>query len=272
MSTRIPTSIFQTWKTSDVAAWSRSMRGWVKSWQELNAEHVHRLFDDSACFEHIAERFPHLLDVYCGLRPVERADLWRYLVVLERGGIYSDVDTVCRLPIETWLVNDDELVVALEWDLLDRYPEWRPRKRLRSGGAYDPSCAWRDHPVMIANWTFAARAGHPVLRDVVERVATNARDPYFVLEDPAWTTKKTGPGVLTDAIVDYLQARGTSLVEVAYSLRVVSEVRVGGVRILNRHAFRREHVLHVGMSSWNPDARAPWTRIATGVRTALSWF
>ena len=248
------------------------MRGWVRSWKELNADFEHQLFDDAACFEHIAQRFPHLLDVYCGLRPVERADLWRYLVVLERGGVYSDIDTVCRAPIETWSGAADELVVGLEWDLLDRYPEWRPRKRLRSGGAYDPTCAWRDHPVMISNWTFAARAGHPVLCDVVARVATNARDPYFVLEDPAWTIKKTGPGAFTDAVSDYLQARGTSLSEVARDLRVSSEMRVGQVRILNLRAFRREHVLHVGMSSWNSEARAPWTRIATGVRTALSWF
>jgi hypothetical protein len=78
--------------------------------------------------------------------------------------------------------------------------------------------------------------------------------------------------VLTDAVADYLHACGTTLSEVARDLRVSSEMRVGQIRILNLRAFRREHVLHVGMSSWNPEAHSPWTRIATGVRTALSWF
>ena len=35
-------------------------------------------------------------------RPALKADLARYLIVHTFGGVYSDVDTLCLRPIDTW--------------------------------------------------------------------------------------------------------------------------------------------------------------------------
>jgi mannosyltransferase OCH1-like enzyme len=43
------------------------------------------------------------LQVYKDLpKAVERADFFRYLVILRHGGMYADSDVECMMPIEQW--------------------------------------------------------------------------------------------------------------------------------------------------------------------------
>eukprot|EP00041_Stephanoeca_diplocostata_P010169 m.161673 g.161673 ORF g.161673 m.161673 type:complete len:96 (+) comp18052_c0_seq3:1065-1352(+) len=37
------------------------------------------------------------------LLPVEKADIFRYIIVYERGGIYADTDVTCKSPFSNWL-------------------------------------------------------------------------------------------------------------------------------------------------------------------------
>jgi mannosyltransferase OCH1-like enzyme len=264
----IPRVVYQTWRTKDGAAWTPRERRWVRSWRDRSGLR-HEMHDDDDCLALVREHFPEQLDTYRSLRRVEKADLWRYLVLYLRGGVYSDFDTVCRTPVDAWLRTDDEVVVGLMSDFLDEYPDWRPQRFLRSGGAYNPGCPWRDNPAVFTNWTIAARPRHPLLADVIRRVAINALDPYFRDEDPSWTVKKTGPGVLTDALSDHLAAHGASTSEIARRLRRAREVRVGGVRLLDYAAFHTRYVVHLGMRSWAPDRRGlDW--VLHHVRMALT--
>jgi mannosyltransferase OCH1-like enzyme len=45
---------------------------------------------------------------------VERADFFRYMVVLKHGGAYADIDTECRVPLDTYLRATDTMVVGWE--------------------------------------------------------------------------------------------------------------------------------------------------------------
>lgn len=250
----IPRVIYQTWRTKDERAWKPAERRWVASWRK-NDGWRHELHDDDDCLAFVRARYPEHVDAYLSLKPVEKADLWRYMIVHTNGGLYSDFDAACAEPIDRWLRPDDELVLGLMTDVLDEYPTWRARRFVQSGGGFDPTSAWRDYPVIFTNWTFAARAGHPLLADVIRRVAMNAVDPYFLDEDPAWTVKKTGPGALTDAVNDYLAQHGASANDVARRLRSAREVRVGGARLLDYASFHTRHVTHYGMRSWGAPRR-----------------
>jgi hypothetical protein len=47
--------------------------------------------------------FTEYLQAYTALpKAVERADFFRYLVILRHGGMYADTDVECMMPIDTW--------------------------------------------------------------------------------------------------------------------------------------------------------------------------
>jgi mannosyltransferase OCH1-like enzyme len=264
----IPRVIYQTWRSKSPKAWTRSERRWVASWRR-NRGWAHEIHDDADCLALVRAHYPEHLDTYQSLRPVEKADFWRYLVVHRYGGLYVDFDTSCARAIDGWLRDDDELVLGLMCDLVDKYPDWRPRRRVRSGGGFDPTSGWRDHPVVFTNWAFAARPGHPLLAEVIRRLVINASDPYFLEEDTSWIVKKTGPGVVTDALNDYLEAHGTSATEVARRLRRERDVRVGDVRLLDYAAWHWRYLTHYGMRTWEP-SRQGLELLLNRLRMALS--
>jgi hypothetical protein len=45
---------------------------------------------------------------------VERSDFFRYLVLLRHGGVYADIDTESRIPIDSLVRDSDTLVVGWE--------------------------------------------------------------------------------------------------------------------------------------------------------------
>ena len=52
----------------------------------VNPDYEILVYDDADSMHSIREFAPHLEDMLNLLKPVERADLWRYLIVFEQGG------------------------------------------------------------------------------------------------------------------------------------------------------------------------------------------
>jgi mannosyltransferase OCH1-like enzyme len=131
-------------------------------------------------------------------RPVQRADLIRYLIVLHEGGFYFDLDCrpgKTRIPM---LALSSEAVFFVEHVLPKKWPaEAAARHPIRRGR---PA-----HREQIANFAFGAQPDHPVVRDVVALVAERCREnpspagDYDVLYT-------TGPDVTTE-VVQSVRAR-----------------------------------------------------------------
>src|SRR5262245_46613550 len=101
---KIPRNIWQTYKSKDL-----SMDGIVaqETWVNLNPEFMYFLFDDRDIERYIGEKWsPEYLDFFHAL-PIGamKADLWRYLVMVSDGGVYSDIDSLCLQPIRDWPLN-----------------------------------------------------------------------------------------------------------------------------------------------------------------------
>ncbi len=248
----IPRRIYQTWKTKDRATWSWHLRRWVRTWERKNPGYTHQVADDDDCLALVEEHFPEHVEAYRSLLPVEKADCWRVMVLYAFGGVYADIDTKCALPVDRWLRSDDRVVIGLESDFIDVYPDWKPTHTLKSGGVYNnsPHTKWNDNVVMFCNWAFASEPGHELFADVIRRIAINATDPFFLGGD--WTIKKTGPGALTDAVNDYLEAHQSSPAAVAHALRTRPDHRVGEIRFLDYDAFHTRFVCHQGLGTWKP--------------------
>lgn len=81
-------------------------------WQHIYVDHIQRQ-------AMVAELAPHLLHIYNNIAPMFQADIWRYLVTYEHGGVYADMDSACSKPLDQMLEEvyrpgdvDPEIIVV----------------------------------------------------------------------------------------------------------------------------------------------------------------
>ena len=134
----IPAIIHQTWRNSDLPVPTRL----PQSWQDKNPAWEYRFWTDADLENLVRAHYPDLLDLYLGVaKPVQRADIARYLIMHRFGGLYADIDTECLASLD-FLLGESRVVLSEEprehWDIA----------RLRA------------MPYLLFNGTFASPAGH----------------------------------------------------------------------------------------------------------------
>lgn len=110
---RIPRILHQTFKTADVPD---AMHSAAMSWSGLNPGYEYRFYDDADHLPFLRSHFDkRVADAYGKLTEgAFRADLWRYCVLYEHGGVYTDIDSVCKTPLDQIIGTDDEFIVPAE--------------------------------------------------------------------------------------------------------------------------------------------------------------
>lgn len=204
-NSRFPAYIWQTWKQDmNDPRFEPAFRDTVMSWTDKNSGFVHEVLSDStskALIRHVYMNVPKVIEAYDAMpEPILKADFFRYLILLARGGVYSDVDTTALKPVPNWIPSEVDpktigLVVGIEADP-DR-PDWNE---------------WYARRIQFCQWTIQSKPGHPVLREIVARITemTLSKKKDGQLKLP--TTKDrgsdimdwTGPGVWTDSVFTYM--------------------------------------------------------------------
>ncbi|KAK4140972.1 uncharacterized protein C8A04DRAFT_39500 [Dichotomopilus funicola] len=101
-------------------------RAWTNTCIGNNTDYQVRFMTDSSADMLIQEKFgathPDLVEIYLGLNvPILKADLFRYLVLFSEGGVYSDLDVSCEVPISEWIPlrykAEASVVVGWEFDV-----------------------------------------------------------------------------------------------------------------------------------------------------------
>ncbi|KAK8858639.1 hypothetical protein IAR55_002868 [Kwoniella newhampshirensis] len=201
---------------------------------------------------------------------VVRADLFRYLVLLLNGGIYTDSDTASVLPISQWARNPIQaqspvaMLEVLPRLLRMAHSAWtgvddvgfqtilEPEGHDRDGGpsllvaleidAPDSGTNWREEGfvrgIQIAQWTIMAKKGHPVLLDVVGRALRRGKEVKDGGNRDVNILDWSGPGAFTDAVLRYLLVRyGFHPSQVS---RLTEPIQIGDVVIMPVHSFRAD--------------------------------
>jgi inositol phosphorylceramide mannosyltransferase catalytic subunit len=116
---KIPYNIIQTFKTRDVTL---SMWSNLNKWYELNPEFNYLFFDDTDIeqyietfnFENFSITKEELMIAFKKIRPgAGKADLFRLLVIYDKGGCYFDIDTTPIIPLRNFINYDDEVVSGI---------------------------------------------------------------------------------------------------------------------------------------------------------------
>lgn len=201
IETKFPAYIWQTWKyTPASGAFEEKFRTAEASWSEMHPGFIHEVITDDVAvhlLRHLYAAVPEVLEAYAALPlPVLKADFFRYLILLARGGIYSDIDTYAIRSALEWLPASVPreavgLIIGIEADP-DR-PDWAD---------------WYSRRIQFCQWTIQAKAGHPVLREVVANITQLTLDKKAAGQLRSVKDKNviefTGPAVWTDTIFEYM--------------------------------------------------------------------
>ncbi|KAK6542081.1 membrane-bound alpha-1,6- mannosyltransferase Initiation-specific [Orbilia ellipsospora] len=230
-STPFPKLIHQTWKNVPLPNIATDRQ---KSWIENNPSHQYSLLTDDMALEFVTKSFdatdPYIVYLYKNFpQRILAADLLRYLMIYQSGGLYVDIDTICYTPIDQWLpkslankpdINLDgiNLVVGMELDVLDtkKYPDsWIKENRFLER-------------IQFLQWSIYAKPGHEVLRRMISSIQETIRED--ISNQPWWKRKDissikynqmkvlstTGPFGWTKVIMEYvndIEGRKVDLVE-----------------------------------------------------------
>ncbi|KAK5662837.1 hypothetical protein OQA88_6248 [Cercophora sp. LCS_1] len=198
VETKFPAYIWQTWKWTPAHS-EFDFREQEATWTEQHPGFVHEVITDEVAVHLLRLLYgsvPEVLEAYEALPlPVLKADFFRYLILLARGGIYSDIDTYAIRSALEWIpesVPRDAvgLVIGIEADP-DR-PDWKD---------------WYSRRIQFCQWTIQSKPGHPILREVVTRITdqTLRRKRAGSLRDinNKGVIEFTGPALWTDIIFEY---------------------------------------------------------------------
>ncbi|WPH03232.1 glycosyltransferase family 32 protein [Acrodontium crateriforme] len=197
---KFPAYIWQTWKRTPAAGdFGEEFRASEASWTQLHPSFVHEVLTDDVAQHLIRVLYatvPEVVEAYNALpQPVMKADFFRYLILLARGGIYTDIDTTALKSAVDWVPTEVSrstygLVIGIEADP-DR-PDWAD---------------WYSRRIQFCQWTIQSKPGHPVLVDIVASITEEAlrRKATGELDEKHMKSvvEFTGPALWTDAIFKF---------------------------------------------------------------------
>ncbi len=104
-SLEIPKIIWQTheWEYDDLP---QNFKAASLTWQNLNPDWEYRYMDAKQREHYVREADYLLYKIYLLSDKVSQADMWRYLVTYEHGGVYADMDSVCTTPLTNLVKNN----------------------------------------------------------------------------------------------------------------------------------------------------------------------
>lgn len=116
----VPYTIIQTMKVNEVP---NTMYNAAMSWVQMNPEYDYEFFDDKRCVEFLKKHYPptvlHCFNMmYMG---AARADLFRWAYLNIKGGVYLDIDMICKVPIRKYIFDTDKYVTRLVGGFNIRY-------------------------------------------------------------------------------------------------------------------------------------------------------
>ena len=182
----------------------------VRAIRGLNPGWEHRLYDDHDMAEFIGRVYgPKVLALYLRINEkygAARADLFRYLLMYQCGGVYLDIKASVEKPLDSVLLADDVFLLS----------RWQDSRR---GEAF--TARWGMHGELksiggreFQQWHIMAAPGHPFLRAVIEKVLANIENynPIVHKTGRAGVLWLSGPIAYTLAITPLLPVSAHRLI------------------------------------------------------------
>lgn len=163
----IPKLIHQTYKNHDLPADIQSI---VDELKANNSDWEYRFYSDDDILAYIKTHFDErTLDAYLRINPVfgaAKADLFRYLVLYNEGGVYLDIKSTCIYPLSQVIQSDDTFIVT----------QWQNDKGQTDEGTGLFTFLTQDLNIAhgeYQQWFIICERHSPIMKYVVDRVIDN---------------------------------------------------------------------------------------------------
>lgn len=220
-------------------------RKWTNSCINANPTYRAEFLTDEAADEYVRKTFesrPDIVDAYVGLQvPILKADLLRYLLLYNQGGIWSDLDVSCETPIDEWIslkyIDKAGLVVGWEFDL-----------------GWDQSFVRQ-----FASWTIMAKPASPhmmqVINDILEALKKRMDDHEVSVEDITLAmvgdvVDFSGPRRLTSGIYKSLSQMLNRTVLEDDIAQIVEPKLIGDVLVMPGRSFADSSNRYMAKQEW----------------------
>ena len=196
----IPRFLHRIWIGPRVFPPYRDLR-WIRSFDTVNDDFKTIVWKDTDVKRLIDERFPEFAALYRGYRlNIQRADLARYLVLYEYGGMYADLDMSAVRPVRELLVDrpDKHFFCFVEIVLGPaRAREIGEGEPIRQKGKKMGFNEIPEDTERIASYAFCCTPHHPVMGEILKEAARRSAFPVRRQYDVFYTT---GPDLFTSVI------------------------------------------------------------------------
>lgn len=161
-----------------------------------NADWTYALYDDADIIDFISTEYGQdILASYLSISSdygAARADLFRYLLMYKKGGVYIDIKSSCGKPFSDLLTLDEGFVLS-RWG--------NSREDFLKGAGLHPELAAFPGGE-FQQWHIICAPQHPFLAAVIDRVMANIRDyrPWRFGVGRVGVLRVTGPIAYTLAI------------------------------------------------------------------------
>lgn len=245
----IPNYIFQTWKTKKNIDSKR--KRYIKTVKLYNPDMEYFLYDDEDCSQFVQDKFPQYYTLYTQLKiPVQKADLWRYLVIYYYGGYYLDIDCKSVRGFSNIKIPPDNKKDLLITEIENPVP-------------LKPIDGFPRNPQYAQYW-FGATPRHPAIKKVIERVIKNIQSRNAKSKNTQLKNAKsknygkgdeetlylTGPVPWTDGIKNHMKHHTKDIYCIQPNYADVCAVKIDTQLI---HNYKNTPVIHCADGSWRTE-------------------
>jgi inositol phosphorylceramide mannosyltransferase catalytic subunit len=186
----IPRVLHQTFPSRTLPIAFRENVGRLR---ELHPNWDYRFYDDDDIVQYIRTHYGE--EIFAYFKRIDsrygaaRADIFRYLLMYREGGVYLDIKSAARGPLDEVLRSDDQYVLSY-WRG-SQFSGWGDYSELREYGGQE-----------FQQWHIITAPGHPYLKSVVEIVLRNIENytPLTWGVGRKGVMRVTGPVAYTRAI------------------------------------------------------------------------
>ncbi|HEX4366092.1 MAG TPA: glycosyltransferase [Rhodopila sp.] len=161
----IPRIIHQTHSSQD--ALPPAICESIAALRARNPDWDYRFYDDAAVTHFIREAYGATVLAYFNrIDPrygAARADLFRYLLMYRVGGVYLDIKSTARLPLDDIVGSGNRLILT----------QWPRNDRFEGAGRHDWEFAGKIKGGEFQQWHVICPPGHPYLYAVIQAVMRN---------------------------------------------------------------------------------------------------